>query len=190
MSRPGDDSSQDWPAWATEPVTVLPPDDGWAAAGAAEVEQVRVLLAPWQVAAVEHVGSTSVPGLAAKPILDVMAGLNDLTRAAQIAAALAPHDWHYVPPELDGREHRRFFVRVRDGHRYAHLHLMDPAGQRWHDQLAFRDALRGDPALVAEYAALKRNLAAQLADDREAYSAAKTTFVRRVLADGEAERDR
>ena len=173
-----------WPAWATEPVTVLPADAGWAVAGAAEVAELRALLAPWRVSDVKHVGSTSVPGLAAKPVLDVMAGLPELDRAPQIAAALAPYDWHYVPPELDGRDHRRFFVRVRDGHRYAHLHLLDPAGQRWRDQLAFRDALRAEPALVAEYAALKRALAAQLADDREAYSEAKTAFVRRVLGQG------
>ena len=63
----------------------------------------------------------------------------------------------------------------------AHLHVMALECPRWHEQLAFRDALRADRELVESYAALKRTLAAQHANDREAYSAAKSDFVHAVL---------
>jgi GrpB-like predicted nucleotidyltransferase (UPF0157 family) len=63
----------------------------------------------------------------------------------------------------------------------AHLHLLVMNSERWGEQLAFRDALRGDSGLVQQYVALKQQLAAEHADDREAYTAAKTDFVRSVL---------
>jgi GrpB-like predicted nucleotidyltransferase (UPF0157 family) len=86
-----------------------------------------------------------------------------------------------VPPEIDRRPWRRFFVRVVDGRRVMHLHVMTLECPRWREQVIFRDALRADEKLVERYAALKRTLAAQHADDREAYSAAKSDFVRAVL---------
>jgi len=135
------------------------------------------------VGRVEHVGSTSIPGLAAKPILDFQAQVTDLDSAPQVAAVLAPQGWHLVPPELDQRPWERFFVRVADERRRAHLHLFGVDAPHWYERLAFRDALRADPALVDAYATLKTDLAAQHRDDREAYTRAKDTFVRRVLAD-------
>jgi len=86
-----------------------------------------------------------------------------------------------VPPELDVRPWPRFLVQVVDEARIAHLHLLTMNSERWGEQLAFRDALRGDPGLVQRYAALKQQLAAEQADDREAYTAAETDFVRSVL---------
>ena len=119
------------------------------------------------------VGSTAVPGLAAKPILDLQAAVADLRCAPSIAAVLGPEHWHYVDPDLDARPWRRFFIKASDGHRVAHLHVMTLGSARWSEQLAFRDALRADRRLVESYAAMKVALAAQHADDREAYSAAK-----------------
>jgi len=170
----------DWPGWATETVEIRPPDAAWQQRG----EQERQLLGPWLVAEVEHVGSTAVPGLAAKPILDLQAAVPDLRSAPRITATLEPHRWHYVEPELDDRPWRRFFVKVSDGHRVAHLHVMTLASARWHEQLAFRDALRADARLMESYAAIKSALAAEHADDREAYSAAKSFFIRAVLDPG------
>jgi GrpB-like predicted nucleotidyltransferase (UPF0157 family) len=84
-------------------------------------------------------------------------------------------------PDLDQRPWRRFFVKVPDGRRSAHLHVMTPDSPRWHEQIAFRDALRASPTLTADYAALKRALAAKSSDAREAYSAAKTGLIINVL---------
>lgn len=129
-----------------------------------------------------HVGSTAVPGLAAKPVLDLMAGVATLTAGDPVAAALAPTGWHLVPPELDARPWRRLLVQVCHGRRAAHLHLLRPDDPRWSDQLRFRDLLRADAALADRYAALKRSAAAAHPDDREAYTAAKTAFVQDTLA--------
>lgn len=99
-----------------------------------------------------------------------------------MAAALGPHDWHYVAPHLDQRPWRRLFVKIADGQRIAHLHVMTADTPRWHQQIAFRDALRADSALTAGYAALKHGLAQRHSDDREAYSAAKESFIQAVLS--------
>lgn len=172
-----------WPAWATETVLLAEPDAGWALRAAAERRRLLDLLAPWLVDDIHHVGSTAVPGLPAKPVLDLMAGVRSLDDAPEIARVLAPHDWHLVPPELDARPWRRFLVKVAAGHRVAHLHLLDPGTPRWAGQLWFRDRLRARPGLAAEYAELKRRLAREFADDREAYAKGKAAFVRRVLAE-------
>lgn len=158
-----------------------PPDAAWQQRGERECRLLDAVLAPWLVAPVEHVGSPAVPGLAAKPILDLQAAGADLGFAPRIARVLAPAGWHWVAPELDRRPWRRFFVKVIDGHRAAHLHVMRRDNARWGEQLAFRDALRGDPSLAERYAALKMTLAAAHAGDRETYTAAKADFVRAVL---------
>lgn len=172
----------EWPAWATERVEVQDADDAWQRHGEQARRRLGRVLAPWLVAPVEHVGSTAVPGLPAKPILDLQVAVADLAHASQFSAVLAPDGWHRVPPKLDARAWRRFFVRVVDGRRDAHLHVMTQASARWAEQLTFRDALRSDTRLAQSYAELKITLATQHADDREAYSAAKTDFIRAVLA--------
>jgi len=170
-----------WPAWATEPVALHPPDVRWQDRGERECRRIEAALGQWLLAPVEHVGSTAVPGLAAKPILDLQAAVADLGCAPRIAAVLAPTGWHYIPPGLDRRPWRRFFVQVVDGHRRAHLHVMTPTSPRWCEQLTFRDALRADRALTDRYAALKQRLVIRHADDREAYTTAKFAFIRAVL---------
>jgi GrpB-like predicted nucleotidyltransferase (UPF0157 family) len=170
-----------WPGWAAEPVDLADADATWIRQGEQERVHLEALLSPWLVARIEHVGSTAIPDLPAKPIIDLQAPVADLGDSDRMADALAPHDWHYVDPDLDQRPWRRFFVKVSDGRRSAHLHVMTPDSPRWREQMAFRDALRADPTLTADYAALKRVLAANYADDREAYTAAKSDFIRAVL---------
>ena len=101
------------------------------------------------------------------------------------AAALDAMDRRYVPPEFDGRPFRRFFAKVTpdDRHRRAHLHLMAEGTDRWEQQLRFRDALRADPVLRDEYAAVKSRLARAHTEDRERYTDEKAKFVTRVLRD-------
>jgi len=170
-----------WPTWASETVELVEPDSEWQSRGRRLGDAVDALLAPWLTAPVEHVGSTAVPGLAAKPIVDLQAAVADLDAADEMAAVLGPHEWHFVAPDLDRRPWRRFFVKVVDGRRVAHLHVMTLDCPRWHQQIAFRDALRARPTLAADYAALKRVLAERHRDDREAYGAAKHSFIHAVL---------
>ncbi len=177
-----DDAS--WPAWATEPIAIAEPDPGWTVLAAALIAGLRQRLQPWLCDGIHHVGSTAVPELPAKPIIDLIAGIDTLESTGAIAPLLADDGWHLVPPELDGRPWQRLFVRVRDDRRTAHLHLMTAGSARWQDQLAFRDRLRADGALRREYAALKRRLAERHPDDREAYTGGKAAFVARVLGRG------
>jgi GrpB-like predicted nucleotidyltransferase (UPF0157 family) len=172
----------DWPAWATEPVFIVGHDQSWALQAARERRRLLHLLRPWLVDDIHHVGSTAIPGLPAKPVVDLMAGVGSLDDAPAMARVLAPRDWHLVPRELDARPWRCLFVKVAAGRRVAHLHLLEPGTTRWAEQLRFRDRLCAQPALAAEYAVLKRRLAREHADDREAYAEGKAAFVRRVLA--------
>jgi GrpB-like predicted nucleotidyltransferase (UPF0157 family) len=131
---------KDWPAWATESVEVGEPDVAWQELGDRECLLLEANLGTWLVAPIEHVGSTAVANLAAKRILDFQTAVTYLDWAADIAIALAPAGWHYVPPELDARAWRRFLVKVAQGRRVAHLHVMLLNNPRWRQELAFRDA--------------------------------------------------
>lgn len=173
--------SEPWPEWATEPVVVVPHDPGWRLRGARLAARLDELLAPWRTRPTEHVGSTAVPGLAAKPVVDLQVAVPRFDVTGAVLVALADDGWHPVPPELDRRPWRRFFVLPDGDRRAAHLHLLLDGGDRWRAQLAFRDALRADPELVAEYGRVKRGLAAAHPHDREAYTRGKADFVDRVL---------
>jgi GrpB-like predicted nucleotidyltransferase (UPF0157 family) len=173
-----------WPRWASEPVELMAPDPGWQQRGTRAARSLDAALDGLLVGPVEHVGSTAIPGLPAKPILDLLATVADqaaLAVAEQAARRLAPDGWHYVPPELDGRPYERFFVQVAEDHRVAHLHLMPAGSPHRRDVLRFRDILRADPQLAAEYAALKADLAELHHGDREGYTAAKQGFIAGVL---------
>jgi GrpB-like predicted nucleotidyltransferase (UPF0157 family) len=97
---------------------------------------------------------------------------------------LAGDGWSYVPPELDQRDWRRFFVKpdAEGQRRVAHLHVIPAGHPRWAQQIAFRDALRGDDRLARAYEDVKWRASAQHHDDREAYGSAKTQFITEVLA--------
>ena len=167
--------------WATAPVEVRPADPRWQRLGERLREELDGALAAWLSGPVEHVGSTAVPGLPAKPVLDLQAAVADFSCAPAVAEVLAGSGWHLVPPELDVRPWRRFLVQALRDVRVAHLHLLLVGSERMTEQLAFRDALRADDSLRQRYATLKQALAAEHADDRETYTAAKTNFIRVAL---------
>jgi len=170
-----------WPVWATETVEIMDPDPAWLHKGADELNQLRSLLFPFGVDEIEHVGSTSVPNLPAKPIIDIMAKIKSFNDLEKIIERLNKNNWSFVPCELDGREWRNFFVKVIGDKRVCHLHLMLENEERWGNQLLFRDKLREQLNLARQYAKLKMKLAIENKDDRETYSEAKTHFIKTVL---------
>jgi GrpB-like predicted nucleotidyltransferase (UPF0157 family) len=159
-------------------VRVVPYSTAWPAlyatemaclASALEVAGVRLAL--------EHTGSTSVPGLGAKPIIDILAGLeHEDDRAAAISAIQRAGYVHRGEQEIPGRD----FFRRGDPRQY-HVHLTRVGSTFWRDHLAFRDWLRTHPDVAAAYMALKMQLARQYPTDREAYIRGKTEFVESVL---------
>lgn len=154
-------------------------DFSWPAAYAAERERLLRVI-PGVFLDLQHIGSTAVPGLAAKPIIDIMAGVASMAVAESVAAPLCACGYTTSAEFNASLSDRKWFMRWADGHRTHHLHVVVHESQAWHERLRFRDALRADPALAARYAELKARSAEQHANDREAYTDAKAGFVRAV----------
>jgi GrpB-like predicted nucleotidyltransferase (UPF0157 family) len=177
------------PAWAVEAVHLSAYDPLWPDRAAGFVDELQPVLDQWLLGSIEHVGSTAIPGIVAKPVIDLMAQVTDTDAVVgEAGGTLDGMNWRHVPPELDRRPWRRFFAKVSiDGHhRLAHLHLMSAGAIRWDQQIRFRDALRANPALRDEYAAVKSRLATTYADDRGRYTDEKAAFVTRVMRDLDA----
>jgi GrpB-like predicted nucleotidyltransferase (UPF0157 family) len=132
-------------------------------------------------ARIEHVGSTSVPGLAAKPIIDICVGLDDLAEAEIRVDDMLRFGYHYVPEYEDQIPDRRYFRKPAGHPRTHHVHCLRVDGVEWGRHLLFRDTLRERPDLRAEYGALKTELAKVHAGNRDAYTEAKSSFIQRVL---------
>jgi GrpB-like predicted nucleotidyltransferase (UPF0157 family) len=160
-------------------ITVAEYDPGWPLRFMQERAVLEEMLAPWLAGGVHHVGSTAVPSLAAKPIIDIVAGVQSLTGATPAIGVLAEHGYVHAPH----RPRAFWFYRTatRSAEHTHHLHLTEPDSDLWRERLAFRDALRGNPALRHEYQALKLSLA-ESHDTVDGYTAAKRDFVARVLA--------
>ena len=133
-------------------------------------------------AVVEHIGSTAVPGLCAKPVLDVALGVYALAEAEARVTALASIDFVYRPEYERQIPDRRYFVRAAGATPRVHLHALLRDGTLWQQHLRFRDALRQNHVTRDAYAALKRHLAFAHASDKAAYTEAKAPFILKVLA--------
>lgn len=155
-------------------------DAAWPARFEAEAERLRAALGDAAVA-IEHVGSTAVPGLAGKPVLDVAIAVASEAAADACIAPLEGLGYAYRGPHGDDPR-RRYYVRAEGGVRVAQLQLYVLPASAWNDHLLLRDALRADRALAAAYAAEKRRVAEAVAWDKTAYALAKGPFVARVLA--------
>ncbi len=161
------------------PIHIVPYDPNWVARFEDEKALLETLLAPWRRGPIEHIGSTAVPGLCAKPVIDVMVGVVSLTASEPAKAALHEAGYQYAEYKTDVMH---WFCKPSFALRTHHLHLIPYRSPLWHDRLRFRDLLRADPALAAEYATLKLDLARKFEFDREAYTEGKSPFIARILA--------
>ncbi len=134
-----------------------------------------------RLVAVEHIGSTAVPGLDAKPVIDLLGGVRSMAEADELLAPLVALGWDTSSEFNATLPDRRFLLRWPGGVRTHHLHLVVHGGEAWLARLRFRDQLRADPTLAGEYARLKHALAHAHRADREAYTDAKGAFIARVL---------
>jgi len=163
-----------------EEVALQPYDASWPARFAVERERLLALL-PGRFIAIEHMGSTAVPGLAAKPVIDMLAGVASMEEARALAGPLCAAGYTTSTDFNAALTDRQWFMRWADGRRTHHLHVVVHRSKGWAERLRFRDELRTSPALAARYAALKARLVLQHANDREAYTRAKSAFVRATL---------
>ena len=166
-----------------DPIVIVPHDGRWADGFELERRRVAAVLGPLLVRPVEHIGSTAVPGLGAKPILDLLAVVADIDDVDATAAGFTAVGWVAAPEPNDLAQRRRSFCSPSIERRTAHLHVVEERSDGWRGWLAFRDHLRAHPETVREYEALKQSLAAELGADpneRDAYRQGKAAFIRAV----------
>jgi GrpB-like predicted nucleotidyltransferase (UPF0157 family) len=157
-------------------VRLLPYDTTWPLEFEAEAERIERACEGLPIK-LEHIGSTSIPGLAAKPVIDILAG-----RPGNVPGSA------YVPAfEQLGYEHKgaygvpgRNYFR-RGSPRTHHVHLVSWSSDLWLDHLLFRDYLRAHPEIAREYETIKRELAVMYLQDKEQYTDAKGPFVRSIV---------
>ena len=135
---------------------------------------------------IEHIGSTAVQGLGAKPIIDIMVAVGNLDDAEKCLEPLRSIGYEYVPEHEEEIPERRFFNRGRlPKEQHYHLHMVEKGSGFWKRHLLFRDFLRTDPNVAQRYNQLKKELASKYGSNREAYTEAKTSFIQSVVAKAE-----
>jgi GrpB-like predicted nucleotidyltransferase (UPF0157 family) len=163
-----------------ESVILHPYDPAWPARFAREADLLTRAIAPWITGGVHHVGSTAVPGMSAKPVIDIMVGVADLDSSRPCIDVLAGLDYCYAPYRADVMH---WFCKPGPARRTHHLHLVPTGSERFTDVLAFRDHLRTHPDAAREYERLKHDLAARHRHDRDAYTDGKSATVAAITAE-------
>jgi GrpB-like predicted nucleotidyltransferase (UPF0157 family) len=171
------------------PIHIVDYDPQWSSLF--EKEKAAILAAVGnRVLMVEHIGSTAVPGLAAKPVIDIAVGIHSLADAPGLIPGIEQLGYFYEPTLEQLVPERRFFWKGTPTLHTYHLHLAEPDQPVLLQPLQFRDYLRMHPEAAEDYGVLKKELAKRCGPDLEAYVAGKTTFVEKVMLQREKENDR
>jgi GrpB-like predicted nucleotidyltransferase (UPF0157 family) len=161
------------------PVVIANYDPRWPLEYDEEKTRLQKALGPAMLA-IEHMGSTAVPGLAAKPIIDIMVGVRSLDDVGPLMGPLRELGYEYAPDFEASIPNRRFFRKGPEHARTHHLHVVELDGEFWERHLLFRDYLRRHPRVAHDYEQLKRALAIEYGSDRSGYTEAKTGFIRGI----------
>ncbi len=140
---------------------------------------LQELLADWLFGSIEHVGSTAIPNIAAKPIIDIMVGVQSLNSSRDAIEILEDNGYCYADYKSDVMH---WFCKPSPEFRTHHLHLVPYESQLWTERIQFRDVLLSDRKIAQEYSDLKVSLAKEFANDREAYTEAKWPFIQRTIS--------
>ncbi len=166
-----------------EVTNLVPYDPAWPRLFEEEASFLRTLTPSDIIRRIAHFGSTAVPGLAAKPIVDMVVEVTNLDAVkTHFVLPLQTKGYEYFWRPTTGDEtafYAWFIKRNTRGQRTHHIHMVEANSQLW-DRLYFRDYLRAFPEEARRYAALKRELAAQYPHDRTAYTLGKSSYVRRI----------
>jgi GrpB-like predicted nucleotidyltransferase (UPF0157 family) len=161
------------------PVIIVDYDPAWPILYEKEKKQILEAVGK-KILAIEHIGSTAVPGLGAKPIIDIMAGVHGQIEADECLTLLEKIGYTDVTPEPDNSEW--FYCLGKGRHSVGyHLHLVKFPSNRWNKQLFFRDYLRGHPDVAEKYFKLKKELSEKYRSDRVGYTDAKTAFIEKII---------
>lgn len=159
-------------------VKIEPYNIAWPSMFEAEKDFLTTVAGKWLCGSIEHIGSTSIPGLMAKPVIDIMFGVQSLERSVPVIDVIKSNGYQYYPYK---REVMHWFCKPSDEHRTHHLHLVPYQSNLWNDRIRFREILLNDALIAKEYSDLKRVLAKQYKYDRETYTEEKEPFIAHVL---------
>ncbi len=159
-------------------VDVVPYALDWGPAFQKEALLLRKALGQAALA-IEHIGSTAIPGMPAKPIIDLMVAVADLAKSRQLIPLLEDAGYDHRPHDCVPDRH--FFAKGEDGERTHHLSMADASSTFWRCQMSFRDYLRTDHQAAVQYANLKIELASKCHNDRNSYTDAKEPFILGIL---------
>lgn len=165
-------------SWTDEPVHLVPYDASWPERYEQERARLSDAIDEWATGGIHHIGSTSVPGLDAKPIIDILVGVPDLELPPECFERLAGLGYVHAPYRI-GEMH--WFCKPDPRRRTHHLHLVSVDSPRFRDELVFRDHLRAHRETAVEYSALKHQLASIFEHDRNSYTHAKGGFICETL---------
>lgn len=152
-------------------------DPAWPERFRLEEAALEDAIGSWVTGGIHHVGSTAVPGMSAKPVIDILVGVESLEASRPCIELLAPLQYLYAPYRADVMH---WFCKPDPAKRTHHLHLVPTGSARYLEELAFRDYLRAHPERARAYEALKRELAVRFHHDREGYTQGKAEFVREL----------
>ena len=169
-----------------ESIDVVAYDPSWPSIYEAEADRLAAFFPPGSIRRVEHIGSTAVPGMAAKPIIDILVGVDEFDFVvADVAPAMEAAGYDcFMRPAIgnEGPRYPWFIGRDEDGKRISHVHVVLASDESQWERVLFRDRLRVCPDVARSYSELKRDLANRFSDDREAYTLAKSEFITRETA--------
>jgi GrpB-like predicted nucleotidyltransferase (UPF0157 family) len=160
-----------------DPIVIVAYDPQWPSLFDRERPRVEAVLLPWLTAPVEHIGSTAVPGLAAKPIIDMLAVVSDYDAVSAAVPTMVAIGWTHAPEPGEEQERKHSFCHPDPARRTHHLHVVEHSSQGWRTWLEFRDHLRANPADAQDYGRLKQELATRDDRDRPAYREGKAPFI-------------
>jgi GrpB-like predicted nucleotidyltransferase (UPF0157 family) len=169
-----------------EKVEIVPYDPEWPEMFRREAAHLRACLPPELIGRIEHFGSTAVPGLCAKPIIDMLVEVSSLAETKKrIVPILTAQGYDYLWRPTWGGDVPPFYAwfikRDASGHRTHHIHMIEKDFEHW-DRLLFRDYLVAHPETAKAYGELKIRLARQFPVDRTAYTIGKNQFIAEVMA--------
>ena len=165
-------------------IDIVQTNPQWKTLAKTEIEHIKSLFPNGLILDIQHVGSTAIPNISAKPIIDIQIAVNSLDIAKIVSVPLL-QKLGYEYWEKNPDQTRMFFAKGMPPYgekRTHHVHIVQPSSHHWHDKIAFRDYLIKHPEVAKEYEALKNKLAVAHKFDREKYTEEKTEFINEILS--------
>lgn len=172
-----------------DPIVIQPYDARWPESFAEQSARLQACLSTWLSAPIEHIGSTAIPGMAAKPIIDMLALISSIESFNNALAPMSRIGWVRAPEPSDLQRRRWSLCFPSIEHRTHHLHVVEYDSSEWPDWLLFRDYLRAHPRTADRYSDLKRSLAQADNTDRVRYRVGKAPLIEKLLDEARAGKD-